>query len=70
MAKRLKTFMAFLEGGLGETALWPPKNGFPQKSPLFYVSITSSTGQWSEPKISGWMQAEIRRGVRAWDTMK
>ena len=24
-------FMAFLEGGLGETILWPPKNGFPQK---------------------------------------
>ena len=23
--------MAFSEGGLGETALWPPKSGFPQK---------------------------------------
>ena len=26
--------MAFLERGLGETILWPPKNGFPQKTPL------------------------------------
>ncbi len=25
-------FMAFLEGGLGETILWPAKNGFPQKN--------------------------------------
>ena len=23
--------LAFLERGLGETNLWPPKNGFPQK---------------------------------------
>ena len=26
-------FTAFLEGGLGETILWLPKNGFPQKIP-------------------------------------
>ena len=25
-------YMAFSEGGLGETALWPPKSGFPQKT--------------------------------------
>ena len=25
--------MGFLEGGLGETVLWPPKNGFPQINP-------------------------------------
>ena len=24
-------FMAFSEGGVGETALWPPKSGFPHK---------------------------------------
>ena len=31
LAKNPKTFMDFSEGGLGETALWPPKSGFPQK---------------------------------------
>ena len=25
-------YMAFSEGGLGETALWPPKSGFPQNT--------------------------------------
>ena len=28
--------MAFLERGLGETILWPPKNGFPQKIPQYW----------------------------------
>ncbi len=31
--------MAFSERGLGETALWPPKSGFPQKKTKKEISI-------------------------------
>ena len=31
---------------------------------------TSSTGQWSEPKISSWMDVERMRGRRASETTK
>ena len=30
--KKHKKWVAFSEGGLGETSLWPPKRGLPQKS--------------------------------------
>ena len=37
--------MAFSEGGLGETALWPPKSGFPQKTFLIsYPTVLKSQG--------------------------
>ena len=31
--KGMEPYMAFLEGGLGGTILWHPKNGSPQKTP-------------------------------------
>ena len=46
--------MAFSEGGLGETALWPPKSGFPQKiSPvregMMDYSRKIAERQWNLP---------------------
>lgn len=31
---------------------------------------SSSTGQWSLPKTSGWMEASSTRSIRRWETMK
>ena len=40
--------MAFLEGGLGETILWPAKNGFPQK--YFVLKKDSGGGAAGVPE--------------------
>ena len=37
---------------------------------LFAYSMTSSTGQWSEPITSGWMQALCSRSVSFSEAMK
>ena len=42
MVQRTIPFTAFSEGGLGETALWPPKSGFPQKTPTLIISLERS----------------------------
>ena len=44
---------AFSEGGLGETALWPPKSGFPQKTP-FYSLVRNA------PSFSGYRRCPAR----------
>ena len=41
--------MAFLEGGLGETILWPPKNGFPQKTLFSKGNAPSFSGYRRRP---------------------
>ena len=65
--------MPFSEGGLGETALWAPKSGFPQKSYSKTASPGAGFGAAEAPNerslygqdgIAGILLTEMQTGVR------
>ena len=69
--------MAFSDGGLGETAFWPPKSGFPQKSSkkeinmlLVYVGLLPLAAQAPASTCAALMDLLEQAGIFSLDKVE